>query len=329
MPFRLESDFAEAYECVASLNAYNRRNHHKTLEAGSSWIKQTAAQLSPALQKTLDTLGDLEHFDPSLYIRMCPGGRTTEGFVHWLSHLSSGELYELAASTGESVASDLPDRRNRMAEALLMWNDEYFRKIDPAILLGLRQAAEAVNAQILELPPEEVFEAATCGMRLAAGMEPPEQVILVPQYHQRPFNLSSFYPKLVITMFPVDALAVPEGYPPPSLLRMARALDDESRLRMLRFIADHEQVTFTQIVQQIGISKSTVHYHLTLLRAAGLLTVYVGAGNKQTSYSLRNQGWPDPNQQLSAYLHPDSPTARKKDNKRKLAQPHDAPVKPT
>lgn len=304
MVFRLESDYAEAYECAASLSAYARRTQHKTLEAGTAWVKETAASLSPSLKNTLQRLGDPERFDTPLFIRLCPGDRTAEGFANWLSSLSPGELYDLASSTGDSVPAGLPELKDRMAEALLMWNEHYFSRINPAILQGLKQAEERLRREIASRPPEEVFESATCGMRLSPGMQPPDRVILVPQYHQRPFNISSFYPKLAITLFPVDALPQPEGFPPPALLRLARALDDESRLRILRFVAEREQATFTEIVKQIGISKSTVHYHMILLRAAGLLNVYAGSGSKLSTYSLRNTDANELGAQLSAYLHP-------------------------
>lgn len=304
MEFRLESDYAEAYECAASLSAYARKTQHKTLEAGTAWVKETAASLSPSLNNALQRLGDPERFDTPLFISLCPGDRTAERFANWLSALSQGELYDLASSTGDSVPAGLPEIRDRVAEALLLWNEQYFSRIDPAILQGLKQAEARLKSEIASRPAEEVFEFATCGMRLSPAMQPPERVILVPQYHQRPFNLSSFYPKLAITMFPVDALPQPEGFPPPALLRTARALDDESRLRILRFVAEREQATFTEIVKEIGISKSTVHYHLILLRAAGLLNVYAGSGSKLSTYSLRNADTNRLGAQLSAYLHP-------------------------
>ncbi|GEM_PF-6375971 len=200
MEFRLESDFAEAYECAASLNAYARRTQYKMLEAGTAWVKETAAMLSPSLQKTLQKLGDPERFDTPLYIWSCPGERTAQGFGNWLSGLSKGELYDLASSTGESVPSGLPEIKDRIAEALQMWNEQYFSRIDPEILNGLKQAEQQLKKEIASRTPEEVFESATCGMRLSPGMPPPERVVLVPQYHQRPFNLSSFYPKLAITL---------------------------------------------------------------------------------------------------------------------------------
>ncbi|OWR29591.1 hypothetical protein CDO73_15520 [Saccharibacillus sp. O23] len=306
MEFRLESDYAEAYECASSLSAYARRTQHKTLEAGTAWVKETAASLSPSLHRTLQKLGDPERFDLPLFVSLCPGDRTAETFANWLSALSPGELYDLASSTGDSVPAGLPEIKDRAAEALLMWNEQYFSRIDPAISAGLKQAEKRLKQEISNRPPEEVFESATCGMRLSPGMQPPDRVILVPQYHQRPFNLLSFYPKLAITMFPVDALPQPEGFPPPALLRLARALDDESRLRILRFVADNGQATFTEIVKQIGISKSTIHYHLILLRAAGLLTVYAGSGSKLSTYSLRNADTGELGAQLTAYLHPAS-----------------------
>jgi DNA-binding transcriptional ArsR family regulator len=67
-------------------------------------------------------------------------------------------------------------------------------------------------------------------------------------------------------------------------MRLTRALSDETRLFILRLLTG-KQLNFTEIVKEVGLSKSTIHYHLISLRAAGLVIVHTTG--KSASYSLR------------------------------------------
>ncbi|WP_153944935.1 ArsR/SmtB family transcription factor, partial [Acinetobacter baumannii] len=72
---------------------------------------------------------------------------------------------------------------------------------------------------------------------------------------------------------------------PRSLLRLARCLADESRLRILRFLTDGPR-SFTEIVSHMGLAKSTVSYHMIMLRGAGLVRAYA-EGECVQEYTLR------------------------------------------
>ena len=68
-------------------------------------------------------------------------------------------------------------------------------------------------------------------------------------------------------------------------MRLTHALSDESRLRMLRFVADGP-CTLTEVARFIGLSQPTVHHHLVQLRAAGLVRVHFAVSGP-SRYSLR------------------------------------------
>jgi DNA-binding transcriptional ArsR family regulator len=129
----------------------------------------------------------------------------------------------------------------------------------------------------------EIYEAATEGMRLYPS-DLLKQVILTPQYHARPLVTSAIYDEFVFTSYSCDVLPPEEGRPAAGLLRLTRALSDETRLFILRLLTGR-QLNFTEIVKVVGLSKSTIHYHLIALRAAGLVIVH--SNGKSTSYSLR------------------------------------------
>jgi DNA-binding transcriptional ArsR family regulator len=143
-------------------------------------------------------------------------------------------------------------------------------------------------------------EAATCGVRFVP-QPGPELVLLVPQYHFRPWNVFQDYRGLRVIQYPADALPAMPGEPPPGLLRLTRALSDESRLRILRFLAMGSR-SFTDVVQFMGLAKSTVHHHMVVLRAAGLVRVHDSGEKATTAYSLRPGAVDQVRDMLRAYL---------------------------
>jgi DNA-binding transcriptional ArsR family regulator len=52
-----------------------------------------------------------------------------------------------------------------------------------------------------------------------------------------------------------------------------RALSDPTRLEMLRMAAETEEVACTTFLERFGVSKSTISYHVGVLRSAGLIKV--------------------------------------------------------
>lgn len=185
----------------------------------------------------------------------------------------------------------------------MRWNDEYFSAIDPAILTGLAAEAAATAALVETMEPLALVEQATNGVVFVP--EPrPETVLLIPQYHYRPWNLFSTFRDLRIIQYPVDAVPAAPGELPPGLMRLTRALSDDSRLRILRFLSAGPQ-SFTAIVRFSGLAKSTVHHHMVVLRAAGLVRVHASQGGGiADSYSMRPHALDELDRQLRAFLAP-------------------------
>jgi len=85
------------------------------------------------------------------------------------------------------------------------------------------------------------------GIDMQIDQQEPQTVLLVPQYHYRPWNLYALFAELKVYEYPVDALPTAPEDPPPALLRLTRALADENRLRILRFLAGGRR-SFTEVV---------------------------------------------------------------------------------
>jgi DNA-binding transcriptional ArsR family regulator len=60
--------------------------------------------------------------------------------------------------------------------------------------------------------------------------------------------------------------------PPRRLVKLAAALGDETRLRILRVLVGQE-LTASEIADQLGVERTSLHHHLGILRSAGLLKI--------------------------------------------------------
>jgi DNA-binding transcriptional ArsR family regulator len=301
--YRVEVDWAPAYELLVSVTAYVSRPEQKILELGAGWARGVRQQLQPELAADLasaDALADVHVAD--LLIQQCPGDRDITGYLHWLGALPVGELYERLAPYALEGRAPLPRDlgavRDRYVRLLVAWYEQYFRLVDPAILSGLAADTAAKQALVGTMAPEALVEAATCGVHFMPRPGP-ELVLLIPQYHFRPWNLFQDYRGLRRIQYPADALPAVPGEPPPGLLRLTRALSDDSRLRILRFLATGRR-SFTDVVQFMGLAKSTVHHHMVVLRAAGLVRVH--DRGDMTSYSLRLAAVDELGDRLHAFL---------------------------
>jgi DNA-binding transcriptional ArsR family regulator len=112
-------------------------------------------------------------------------------------------------------------------------------------------------------------------------------VLLVPHLAARPWLLLCQHRDTRIICHPArrrdrdERAATAEG-----LLRLGRALGDEQRQRILAALAGGPR-DLDELAVTVGLSRSTVHHHMGLLRAAGLVAL---AGNaRRYRYGLRRE----------------------------------------
>jgi DNA-binding transcriptional ArsR family regulator len=308
----LEVEWAPAYELLISFGAFVFFSKHALLELGQPWVAQVraalpdefAARLSrKSVATALKQHGDLLY----VLIRACPGDRDVRGFLDWLSDLTPGAAYEAVVHRLEESAPGLPREfapwRDRMVELLDGWDSGYFRNVDPAILSALEQEAARLGALVGSAPVLDLVETVTNGIRVEPSPRL-RSVVLIPQYHERPYNTDAAEQHALILLYPAEVIAASGDAPPLGLLRLTHALSDDSRLRVLRFLADGPN-TLTEVARFAGLSQPTVHHHLVHLRAAGLVRVHFAIGSA-SRYSLRPHALEQLSQQLGAYLTPAS-----------------------
>ena len=90
--------------------------------------------------------------------------------------------------------------------------------------------------------------------------------------------------------------------PPRRLVKLAAALGDERRLRILHVLTDSE-LTASEIADRLGVERTSLHHHLGIRRSAGLLAIR-DDGIHGWRYARRPDSVGDVGAALAAYLEP-------------------------
>ncbi len=190
--------------------------------------------------------------------------------------------------------------RNRILAVLHAWQVP-FALIEDRVRAILERDYDERAADRERLAPAELIETTTGGVRYLP--EPGiSRVILGPSYFSRPYNFLMSarewrffgYPVADSALGPADALT-----PPLSVVRLHRALGDETRLRILKLLASRD-LYLTEIAQQLELSKPTIKHHMIQLRAAGLVTITDSGAVMY--YSLRRNRLDDASSELKRFL---------------------------
>lgn len=195
---------------------------------------------------------------------------------------------------------------SRYARAVRRFREEVFSEFEEEFAGAISRAAAARRATPIRGSAKEVVEEVTSGL----DFEIPtaiSRVVLVPSVLTRPLSLIDSYRGTLIVYYGIaDEFINSDPEAPPSwLVRTYKALSDERRLRILRRLSEGP-ASLDDLVALLGLTKSTVHHHITSLRAAGLIRVHIdevgSSGKKTYLYSIREQAVADANGLLDAYL---------------------------
>jgi DNA-binding transcriptional ArsR family regulator len=189
---------------------------------------------------------------------------------------------------------------DEVADLMEAWLPLY-QEVEPRVRSILKRDAELRSGDIATMRSAELIERTTNGIRWLS--EPGvRRVVLAPSFLVRPYNFTFtgddwrlfIYPAADAALEPHDPLA-----PPQSVLRLHRALGDDTRLRILRLLKDRDWY-LTEIAERLELSKPTIKHHLAQLRAAGLVTLTEEGG--LSYYSLRRERLEDASSELVRFL---------------------------
>jgi DNA-binding transcriptional ArsR family regulator len=214
-------------------------------------------------------------------------------------------LTEITERTPESGLLEMlrePDRWvDELLKVLRYWQGRY-AEVEDRVRRSLERDLADRAGDLDRLPPAEMVEQTTGGIRFLADSGV-RRVILAPSYFARPFNYIFAANGWRLFCYPIadTALGGADAVgPPPSAVRLYRALGDETRLRILRLLADRDHY-LTELAQQLELSKPTVKHHLAQLRAAGLVTVT--EEGSLTYWSLRRERVAEAGREAADYLN--------------------------
>ena len=196
-----------------------------------------------------------------------------------------------------AVNRDPAEAKQALVELLSGWYEHVFPQLAPADPSLVERDAEAKRELVKSVPPEQVVERLAPGIQWAPGPDI-DRVVLFPAYSPRPWVYMSEYKRVKIFCPPItaDRTKTPGG-DPADLVRIYKALGDESRLKLLKRLQDGP-ISLADAAKEVGLAKSTTHHHLAILRQAGFVLIREG----DDTYTLRTDMRPEPGALLAQFL---------------------------
>lgn len=333
-----------AAELAMSLAAVVHRPAHRYLEAGASWRERAAA--IEGFAPLIDRFGKEVWINILGLPLDEPDARTAEGLIAAIERLPAPDVLRYlvgyyrrvfrrqtpaavmaAAVDGDRAArrefrrtsfADLPEWRDTLRHLLAApaesvrdelvgllrrWSDEVFAAQEPLLadidardVRSLRQATDG-------LPPEAIVERACPGITYVPEVGQTE-VILVPTFALRPTYVILDHRTANLFVYPATTGRDTAG-PPERLVLLGKAIGDETRLRIMRELTTGP-VTPPELAARLGMPRTTLLHHLSLLRRANLIGLQVHDSAYHT-YVLRDEHLDDVTRLLAQYLERGEP----------------------
>jgi biotin operon repressor len=169
---------------------------------------------------------------------------------------------------------DLKELRNHFIEITNGWYREFLQKQESEICSILeRDQKQKENWFKNQSPQGIVLHATGVDYKPEAGIT---RVLLIPQYIYRPWTIQANLEETKVFYYPVSDESLNETSdpyePPAQLVKRLKAIGDEKRLRIMKLLSEKER-TLKELTALLGMGKTTVHHHLSLLRTAGMVKV--------------------------------------------------------
>jgi DNA-binding transcriptional ArsR family regulator len=297
MSYKVKLEHHSFFEMMTSLGVFGKKGYSRFLSLGDQWAKEVKAEISPELQhKIFGFNGDLFlwiGYTIVLYLKKKPNDE--RAFLEWFLSLTPGQLFdEIHPYLCKPFESDIGEVKDHFIKLLMEWNEQYFDEKSEELAKEIKVAAEEKRHLLERLTDEEFIEEVSPGFWYDPSIEKSSEFLMIPSFHLNPLCIEIDLNDTKIMLFPIDYTK--DTAFPADLQRIIKALS-EDRLKILRYISDIPK-SFTDITSYINLSKSTIHQHMVLLRAAGLIRFDVYKG----LYSLRQQTFLSIQEKLTSYV---------------------------
>ncbi|QQE73987.1 winged helix-turn-helix transcriptional regulator [Brevibacillus composti] len=299
MSYQVKLQISPVYDLLSSLMAYSKCS--KAFDLDNQWVKKVRNELDKDFMAEMDSLS-LPFPLIALLIWRCPDNSNLDAVTNWLASLTVGEVFEqVSPFLLENVPNDIGTIKNDVISVFTQWYTKYYKDQELKIQKLLSQERDRFDDCLSNLGPQKTIEMFCNGLAIEEHEELKE-VVLVPVYHTKPVNVVfDDYKGFLIILYPVEAPEENDLFPPDRLMRMTRALADEKRLRILKILSSGNR-SFTDLVEVMELSKSNLHYHLSLLRTAGLISIHHVPFTNQDKYGIRAGVFDDVKQMLERYV---------------------------
>jgi DNA-binding transcriptional ArsR family regulator len=201
------------------------------------------------------------------------------------------------AAYEHALSLDAGESKELLLAACRGWHQAVLHPDERATARVLKRSARAARGLGSRLGPEELIDTLTRGIRYAP--EPGiRRILLVPHAVSRPWSIFTESEGTKIVCYGVAESDVTGDAPPDPLVAAYKALGDETRLRILRRLAEGP-ASLQELTALLGLAKSTVHGHLLVLRTGGLVVADVA---RKTGYRLRRETLAESAALLDTYL---------------------------
>jgi hypothetical protein len=195
-----------------------------------------------------------------------------------------------------AINRDPAESKQALLALLSGWYEHVFPRLEPTDQSLFERDANAKRELVKSVPPEQVVERLAPGIQWMPGPEI-DRVVLFPAYSARPWVYMSEYKRVKIFCPPITLDRERTPGDPAELVRLYKALGDESRLKLLKRLQEGP-ISLADASKEIGLAKSTTHHHLAILRQAGFVLIQEG----DDTYTLRTDMPPEPGALLKQFL---------------------------
>jgi len=188
--------------------------------------------------------------------------------------------------------------KEHLINVMTGWFEEVIMK-DVEQLHAILQTDHEMKREMADkMSAEELVEWTTGGITYSPELNV-SNVLLIPQYIYRPWNIEADLEDTKVFYYPItnESITPNNRYIPNNFLVIKhKALGDEVRLRMVKLL-DEQNLSLQDITEQLNIGKSTIHHHLKILRAAKLVEII------DAKYALKRKSLDVLSKELEFYLN--------------------------
>jgi DNA-binding transcriptional ArsR family regulator len=308
--YTVELAYSALFECALGIAAATYPEIHPTLEKPPGYWEQLAARLTDEERQELHLAQQHNTWKTLLQLLHAQPFSELTAFLAYIKSLDQEALrYEALpflgmdredmrrlAAAGNGTAkqqliehcrehkffpayiryiceTDVEGLRRHLVRLMAGWYQANIAPDEGRLHAILRRDYERKRAMMESLPPEAFVEWATNGLEYRPEPEV-TRVLLVPHCVYRPWNIQADRVKTKIFYYPVSDDSLDEETdpyrPPLPLVQRFKALGDEHRMRIIKLLWQQD-MSLQELTDRLDLSKSTIHHHLSMLRAAQLV----------------------------------------------------------